>query len=87
MTGVVKLTDSQRLSAKLLTARDVAREYGIACRTQADLRERGEFAPVTRIGRRLYVRRQLLEAWLDAHTDPQPTDVDLPQPPEAARSP
>ncbi len=71
MTAVAKLTASERMSAKLLSARDVAREYGIPCRTQADLRERGEFAAVTRIGRRLYVRRQLLEAWLDTHTDPQ----------------
>lgn len=87
MTPTVRLSPAERLSIRLVTPRDVTVEFGISCRTQADLRERGQFAPVTRIGGRLYYRRELLEAWLDANTDPQPADADPPQLAEATCGP
>ena len=44
----------------------MAVEYGIPCRTQSDLRDRGQFVSVTRVGGRLYYFRDELEAWLDS---------------------
>jgi Helix-turn-helix domain len=53
------------LRAKLIDPQGVAAEYGIPVMTQRDLRRRGEFVSALRIGRRLYYRREALEAWLD----------------------
>jgi hypothetical protein len=54
------------LRTKLIDPQGVAAEYGIPVMTQRDLRRRGEFVSALRIGRRLYYRREALEAWLDA---------------------
>jgi Helix-turn-helix domain len=51
-----------------LIRRGVAAEYGIPVMTQRDLRRRGEFVSALKIGRRLYYRREALEAWLDARS-------------------
>lgn len=64
MTATVKLSPSERLSTKLITPRAVAIQYGIPCRTQSDLRDRGHFVAATRVGGRLYYFREELEAWL-----------------------
>ncbi|MGO9156845.1 helix-turn-helix domain-containing protein [Mycobacterium sp.] len=64
MTATVKLSPSERLSTRLVTPQAVAVQYGIPCRTQSDLRDRGEFVSVTRVGGRLYYFRDELEAWL-----------------------
>jgi Helix-turn-helix domain len=54
------------LRTKLIDPQGVAAEYGIPVTTQRDLRRRGEFVPVMKIGHRWYYRREALEAWLDA---------------------
>jgi hypothetical protein len=50
----------------LIDPQGVFAEYGIPVTTQRDLRSRGEFVSALKIGRRLYYRREALEAWLDA---------------------
>jgi hypothetical protein len=94
MTRWVKLTDDERRSTRLLRPRDVAVQYGLTTAVQSEWRHAGTGPPLTRIGHRWYVRRDLLEAWLDAHTDsqtadiePQPAETDPPQPCGVARGP
>jgi predicted DNA-binding transcriptional regulator AlpA len=70
MTAVVSLSDSDRRSTKLLTAREVSRQYGLPLRTVIDLRARGQFPPAVRIGARVYWKRETLEAWINAAAEP-----------------
>jgi hypothetical protein len=56
------------LRTKLIDPQGVAAAYGIPVMTQRDLRRRGEFVSALKIGRRLYYRREALEAWLDARS-------------------
>jgi predicted DNA-binding transcriptional regulator AlpA len=72
MTAVVRLTEAERRSTKLLTAREVARQYGLPLRTVIDLRARGQFPPAVRIGHRVYWTRETLDAWINAATEDRP---------------
>ena len=58
----------------LLTADDMAELLRISRKAVYAMAERGELPGVTRIGRRLRVRRDLVLRWLDEKCAPSPTE-------------
>lgn len=50
--------------AEVLTPLDVEVEYRIPRSSQKKGRAKDSFAPFFRVGRRVYYRRQVLEAWI-----------------------
>jgi hypothetical protein len=68
-TEAVDFSGQNQLATLLITPRGVEHGYGLPVETQKDLRKTGRFVPAIRIGGRLYYRRELLERWLDKHTE------------------
>ncbi|AXG12289.1 helix-turn-helix transcriptional regulator [Intrasporangium calvum] len=54
---------------RLLSVADVAEYLGVSVRTVWGLRAEGNFAPGTRIGRRVVWRESVLTAWLEEATE------------------
>ena len=53
-----------RVSPDMLTPLDVEIEFRIPRSSQKKGRAKGSFAPYFRVGRRVYYRRSVLEAWI-----------------------
>jgi hypothetical protein len=53
-----------KVSAEVLTPLDVEIEFRIPRSSQKKGRAKGSFAPYFRVGRRVYYRRSVLEAWI-----------------------
>lgn len=49
---------------QLLTRNELCAEYGFAESTERRARTQGRFIPHLRIGRKVYYRREAVEAWL-----------------------
>ncbi len=65
------IDDSSRSSSspdELLTPAEIEDTYKIPRATQAKYRGDGTFCPYLKVGRRVYVRRSVLESWLDSKT-------------------
>jgi hypothetical protein len=56
--------DVSECTKKILTPADVEGEYTIPRASQKKGRAKGSFAPYFRVGRRVYYRRCVLEAWI-----------------------
>ncbi len=61
-----------RISGEVLTPLDVEVEYRIPRSSQKKGRARDSFAPFFRVGRRVYYRRRVLEAWIAAQEQRRP---------------
>jgi hypothetical protein len=57
-------------STDVLTPLDVENEYRIPRSSQKKGRAKGSFAPYFRVGRRVYYRRCVLEAWIAEQEQP-----------------
>jgi hypothetical protein len=76
------MSDNARLLADFLPRREAAVELDVCERTLDRWRRLGDGPPVTKIGRRVYYRRQTLLAWLGAR-EQQGSDVRTPRAPSA----
>jgi excisionase family DNA binding protein len=54
---------------RLLDAREVAEYLGVSVRTVWGLRAEGNFAPGTKIGKRVVWRESVLHQWIEAVTE------------------
>ena len=54
---------------RLLNAREVAEYLGVSVRTVWGLRAEGNFAPGTKIGKRVLWRESVLHHWIEAVTE------------------
>ncbi|GAA2497155.1 helix-turn-helix domain-containing protein [Terrabacter carboxydivorans] len=61
--------DENPVRERLLSVADVADYLGVSVRTVWGLRAEGNFAPGTRIGRRVVWRETVLTEWLDKATE------------------
>jgi hypothetical protein len=59
-----KENDMSQTKVDVLTPLDVEIEFRIPRTSQKKSRARGSFAPYFRVGRRVYYRRFVLEAWI-----------------------
>lgn len=58
----------------LLGVEAVAELLGVSTRTVWDLRAQGRFAPATKVGRRVFWRREKITAWLELQTEDSKQD-------------
>ncbi len=72
LSEVADLLQSNHQPNRLLTLPEVADYLGVPLQSVYQWRTRGEGPRGIKVGRHVRVRRSDLDAWLDAHADPEP---------------